>query len=94
MKCKRSIACPFSQVTQLRNDQGLVSLEPYPLLGGTIGLGRWDGSTRRYMLPIPRTAQELESTDPAKDGRVLYTFIEESSFLSENCWNVSAQQTS
>ncbi|GAQ85732.1 hypothetical protein KFL_002510090 [Klebsormidium nitens] len=77
---------PF-RVTHLRNDQGLVSLEPYPLLGGTIGLGRWDGSVRRLMFPIPRTSKELESTDPARDGRVFYTFIEESSFLSENCWN-------
>lgn len=80
-------------MTKLRNDEGLVELEPYPVYGGVLGLRVWEGPVRKSMYPIPKTRAEAELLNPhtAKDRGFVYELMDESVFLADHCWNVSIE---
>ncbi|GAQ85737.1 hypothetical protein KFL_002510140 [Klebsormidium nitens] len=76
-------------VTKLRNDQGLVELEPYPLWGGTLGLQIWEGPVRKCLYPMPKTRDESEILDPykAEERGSVCELVEESRCFADVCWN-------
>ncbi|GAQ78091.1 hypothetical protein KFL_000070590 [Klebsormidium nitens] len=78
---------PF-RFTKLRNEKGLVELEPYLVNGGRFAVKLWVGDKQTVFYPMPRTKDDIAAVEDLvwRPYKAKFTVLSESTFLNGHCW--------
>jgi hypothetical protein len=79
------------QVTKLRNEKGLVEMEPYLVNGGRFAVHVWVKDKKKVFYPMPRIKDDIAAVEdivwnPSK--KKTFATVTESAFLEGLCWQV------
>jgi hypothetical protein len=77
------------QVTKLRNEKGLVEMEPYLVNGGRFAVHVWVKDKQKVFYPMPRTKDDIAAVeDIVGNSRKAFATVTEGAFLEGLCGQV------
>jgi hypothetical protein len=79
------------QVTKLRNEKGLVEMEPYLVNGGRFAVHVWVKDKQKVFYPMPRTKDDIAAVEDIvwnSSKNKPFATVTEVAFLEGLCWQV------